>query len=320
MRGLLFIIAALVLTVASAQAQRVDATIVVDGQNRQFIVVRPSSNPPAGGFPLVFMFHGSSGDGEKFYNISGWKELGEREGVVTVFPSSLEVCINEDGQRKRTTKWNCGELVSIACEGQTLYDDVRFVRAMVDTITALLPIDRDRIYASGFSNGGGFTAKLAMEMSDVFSAIAVSAGGLHELDSVTPPAKVPIAYSTGSLDDRVTTPAGIPELPFNDSVLIYTGRIVRRFLGALELEETFERAQTELTLTYLWNTPLAGTAPGRFSFTLIKDLGHAYPNGTNSPITAANAFWAFFDANRGTSAAPSERALPLELDLTARTE
>ena len=24
--------------------------------------------------PVAFMFHGTGGDGEKFYNISGWKE------------------------------------------------------------------------------------------------------------------------------------------------------------------------------------------------------------------------------------------------------
>jgi hypothetical protein len=28
--------------------------------------------------PVVFMLHGTSGGGEKFYNISGWKEVGTK--------------------------------------------------------------------------------------------------------------------------------------------------------------------------------------------------------------------------------------------------
>lgn len=75
---------------------RFDVTMTVESVERQFIVVRPSAPTPAGGYPVVFMFHGTSGDGERFYNISGWKEKGEREGFVTNFPSSWEHCFLND--------------------------------------------------------------------------------------------------------------------------------------------------------------------------------------------------------------------------------
>lgn len=315
---LLLTILALSITSAAAQ-QRHDITIVVDGVDRQFVVAQPSGAAPSAGYPTVFMFHGSGGDGDRFYNNSGWKELGEREGIVTVFPSALEYCYDdEDGQRKRITKWNCGELVEHACPGQTLRDDTEFVRAIIDTITRLLPIDRERMYASGFSNGGIFTSKLAIEMSDVFPAIAVSAGKLHTLDSAMPRAKIPVAYSIGSTDDRVTEPAGITELPYNDSLFKYVGRIVRSYLGAFELAEDYAQMETPKTVTYLWTTPLPGATARQFSFTLVKGLGHAYPNGSNHAVSAPEAFWNFFEANRGTSAAPSSDDVPLKLDLTAR--
>ncbi|MBL7975302.1 MAG: hypothetical protein JNJ85_10340, partial [Candidatus Kapabacteria bacterium] len=53
-------------------AQKITAKVVVEGRVRECIVVRPSGAVPAGGYPMVFMVHGTGGDGEKFYNISGW--------------------------------------------------------------------------------------------------------------------------------------------------------------------------------------------------------------------------------------------------------
>src|SRR5687768_7207417 len=154
--------------VAYAQ-QRTDVTIRVDGVDRFFVVAQPSAPAPAEGYPLVFMFHGTTGNGPEFYNISGWKEKADAEGFVAVFPSSRAYCILEEGIETRPTKWNNGDLQSKACPGQEIKDDVAFVRAMIDSVAARLPIDRSRIYASGFSNGGVFTSKLAVEMSDVFA-------------------------------------------------------------------------------------------------------------------------------------------------------
>src|SRR5688500_13033371 len=110
MRHFLVFILFVCTTAASVAQTRIDVTLNVEGGDRFFIVHRPSGPAPSGGYPLVFMFHGSSGDGQKFYNISGWKEKGEQETFVTVFPSSLEYCVEEDGNRHRTTKWNNGDL------------------------------------------------------------------------------------------------------------------------------------------------------------------------------------------------------------------
>lgn len=67
-----------------AQIRR-DFTVNFEGVNREFIVVRPSGVVPAGGYPVVFMLHGTSGDGEKFYQGSGWKEKGEAEKFIRFF-------------------------------------------------------------------------------------------------------------------------------------------------------------------------------------------------------------------------------------------
>ena len=133
------ILGLLLCTLHAAGQTRRDVQIVVDSIPRECVVSIPSSTPPPGGWPMVIMFHGTTGDGEKFYSISGWKEKGAAENFVTVFPSSLAYRFYDDTvgtQIARVTKWNCGESVEKLVAGQTMKDDVRFVRIMLDTIAA----------------------------------------------------------------------------------------------------------------------------------------------------------------------------------------
>ena len=60
-------------------------TLDLDGVQRRFEVYVPA-NVPADA-PVVFMFHGSSGTGEQFANISGWREEADQRGLIAVFPT-----------------------------------------------------------------------------------------------------------------------------------------------------------------------------------------------------------------------------------------
>lgn len=80
-------------------------TIVTDGKTREYYVHVPTAYNPKMPVPVVFMPHGSGGNGEKFYNISGWKEIGEAENILTVFPSSLQYpCVLDDGKKSAMRK------------------------------------------------------------------------------------------------------------------------------------------------------------------------------------------------------------------------
>src|SRR4051812_31750531 len=92
-------------------------TLDVDGYPREYIVyVSPSSaSKMAAGeqVPLVLMLHGTSGDGAKFFKISGWREKADAEGFVAAFPSSLTYRVLEPGEPPvTTTKWNSFDLAS----------------------------------------------------------------------------------------------------------------------------------------------------------------------------------------------------------------
>lgn len=306
---------------ATMHAQtRHDITMTVDGTERQCIVVRPSGAAPANGYPVVFMFHGTSGDGEKFYNISGWKEKGEAEKFITVFPSSLRYCfIDDDDTTKRvsTTKWNCGESQEKKCENVVLKDDIAFVRAIVDTVKRMAPVNDRRIYCSGFSNGGVFTSKLAVEMSDVFAAAACAGGGLHEDDSAMVERPIPMAFTFGDNDRNVVAAFG-RAVPFNDTCLGVFRTALTRYMGVQNLAPMFTRDSTVLALVYRFTTPASSGSPSApLLFGLMKNLNHEYPNGTNYPIAAADFLWTFFSGHSlpssvgtGSEAAPGVSVYP----------
>lgn len=84
----------------------------VDGHPRRFVVYVPATRAVTGSrAPVVFMFHGSSGSGEQFLRISGWREQADATGLVAVFPTGLRYRMLESG--RRVTKWNDGGLADL---------------------------------------------------------------------------------------------------------------------------------------------------------------------------------------------------------------
>ena len=278
---------------------RFNVKFTFDGAAREFILVKPSGAVPAGGYPVVFMFHGTTGDGEKFYNISGWKEKGETEKFITVFPTSLEYCfLNFPNNNPLVgTKWNNGDLQEAKCPNvaQTFKDDVKFIRKMVDTIKQSLTVNPKKIYAAGFSNGCSMIHKLLIDAPDVFAAVAGASAILTPLDSANPSRKIPIWNIIGNMDDRLLTLTGRTSISTqNDSILILVDSYIKRVQGCEGLTNTYTKSSNATMNNYTYKTPKAGESATTFTFSLVKDMVHEFPNGVNHPLSAPTIFWDFF--------------------------
>ena len=213
----------------------------VDGHPRRFIVYVPAAAPVTGPrAPVVFMFHGSTGTGEQFLRISGWREQADATGLVAVFPTGLRYRVLDSG--RLSTKWNDYSLASqvdlserppgYPADAPWPANDVGFVDAMMADLGARLPIDRHRIYASGFSNGAGFTARLAVERSTVLAAAAFSGGALPSAQAPARP--IPMYLTVGTLDDRVLAQTGPPplaQLPL-DPLALLAEPVIKSTIGA----------------------------------------------------------------------------------------
>ena len=120
--------------------------------------------------PVVFAFHGGGGDmqlmaGDHY----GLVAKADSAGFIAVFPNGYSRF-----PRGKLATWNAGHCCGAARD--TGSDDVGFVRAMVAQLRQRASIDTQRIFATGMSNGGMFSYRLACEMADVFRAIAPVAG------------------------------------------------------------------------------------------------------------------------------------------------
>lgn len=275
---------------------RRDFNFKFDGVDRNFVLAVPTGTVPPGGYPMVMMLHGTTGDGDKFYSISGWKELGEKEKFISVFPSSLEYCfVGTQGFKNITSKWNNGEAQSVKCPNlvQDFKDDVKFLRKVVDTIKRLHTINNAKIYISGFSNGSAMTNKLAIEMSDVFAAAASSGGLMSSLDSAKPLRYIPIWQTIGTQDAFLIENLGRP-LPFGDSLDFYVPSSTRVFRGVANLANKYKLNKTNITYTYIYDQPNSNSQKNYLYYTYIKDMEHVYPNGINYPFSAPIQYWDFF--------------------------
>src|SRR5688572_28955683 len=58
------------------------------GQLRRYTVYVPSGQKGAGPLPVVFVAHGSQGNGSTMYRNRGWAAVCERQGWIGVFPDT----------------------------------------------------------------------------------------------------------------------------------------------------------------------------------------------------------------------------------------
>jgi poly(3-hydroxybutyrate) depolymerase len=131
---------------------------------------------------------------------SGFKQVADAEGFLVAYPDGID------------SAWNIGP----CCTFSRDVDDVAFARAIIKQIQSEANVDEARVYAAGFSNGGGMTQYLACHAADLFAAVAPSAFDLLEENSpsCSPARPIPILL-TRALDDNFVTYAGGPSNPPN---------------------------------------------------------------------------------------------------------
>lgn len=281
--------------VISQQTIRIEPEI--DGIKRKCIVYVPSQYIAGTSVPLVFMFHGTGGNGEHTYESSGWKEKAEKEGFIAVFPTARTYCMideEEPSGKVNTTKWIIQTVREDACPDQVLIDDIPYIRQLVDSLKLRYTIDDKRIFVSGFSNGGAFASRLAVEMSDIFSASSVSAGDLSEIDP-KPIRKIPIYFILGNKDGKFLGESGYEGLPVDSSALAIPKiqNKIRKYITPFGLENSPIITQYDNAVVFRYDKPVTPDAT-EFTLGIVGDMTHQYPNGSNHELSASDLFWDFF--------------------------
>lgn len=270
-------------------------TTVVDGIERNYIVSVPQTYDGKSMVPVVFMLHGTSGDGDKFYTSSGWKELGEQENILTIFPSSLAYCYIDDGVQKNLSKWNVEPVKWQYCPNVVPPNDVKFLGQVIDELVQQYNIDEKRIYFVGFSNGGRMCAKLSIEMSDRIAAISESASSFSFDTTFIPKRKMPISFQIGNGDYGPGNVGPNIPLEFLDSLLNFSGHqphtISQTHIKSFDLNPNYTITGDTNTVVVATYVPNDGNTTNNFNFVFINGLGHQYPNGSNHWYNGPNVQW-----------------------------
>ena len=290
----------------------------LEGVNREFVVYRPTSVPANQKTPVVFAFHGTGGNGPKFLQESGWKEKADEVGLTVVCGSALRYHvfseeIYQHGEVKEnvsqfTTKWNFFRLSSLLdpkYPNQQLYDDVKFVLAMIDTVKQTYTVDTDRFYATGFSNGAQFTARLAVQLSNVFAAYGICAIGnplnQEEIQRTSEYTSEqfkprPVMHVLGEVDGKVTHGAGVTAFPLDESAVAPNSYLKTKTVGPwgllLKLEDKYDYKRTQKAATFRYHTPTSGGTQ-ELDLAVVQGMGHVYPNGGKLGFRIADWFWPF---------------------------
>src|ERR1700733_12345363 len=159
-------------------------TMAFGGLNRSYRVHKPPGL--AGPAPLVVMLHGAFGDAEQAENDYGWDPLADSAKFVVAYPDGVGATWNGHGC--------CGK-----SERESI-DDVGFITTMVGQISADLPIDKSRVYATGISNGGIMSYALACN-SGIFAAIGPDSATM--LDACPAPHPTSVIHIHGTADKLV---------------------------------------------------------------------------------------------------------------------
>ena len=144
---------------------------------RTFLVHTPLGYNGKTPLPLVLNFHGGMGSGQRQERATGFSALADRENFIVVYPDGVN------------NQWNDGR--GAAFGGTPTANDVGFVAALLDFMGRNYQVDTRRIYATGVSNGGIFSQRLGLELSDRFAAIGTVVANLAVDPKTAQPLKAP---------------------------------------------------------------------------------------------------------------------------------
>jgi polyhydroxybutyrate depolymerase len=279
-------------------AETSERAIQVDGLRRTFRVYVPAA--VASPAPLVFVLHGGGGTARNIERSVTFNALADRFGFVVVYPNAVD----------RT--WNDARHSAEIRSQRENIDDVGFISALIDLVSREMRIDRRRIFATGISNGGFMSQRLAVDLSERIAAIApVAAGMAPGLAARFPPSQpVSVLVMNGTRD---------PLVPYHG------GRVLRRG-ETIDTDEIIRmwvqhnRCVTPGVTVLMPDTdPDDGTRVRKTTYTgcaggadvalyAIEDGGHTWPGGSQylprgivgrvcRDIDATRVIWEFFSAH-----------------------
>jgi len=183
----------------SGKTLKSNTTLNIGG--RKVIVQFPSGFRGDKATPLLINYHPIMGSAQQWQGGSQTAKAALSDGAIVAFMDGAQGPMGQ--------AWNVGPCCTDA-------DDVKFTRDFIKEITSKACVDPKRIYAAGFSMGGGMSNYAGCYLADVIAAAAPSAFDLAkevvDRGMCKPARPFPILNFRGTQDNIVMYNGGLSQV------------------------------------------------------------------------------------------------------------
>lgn len=272
-------------TTEPTKEEFLSGTLTFEGEEREYILYLPDVYSDESSLPLVVFLHSYGWKGKNEMWNTDFNEIAEKYGFVIVYPNAIP-------------NWNSG-ISDDPTYPTPDTDDVTFIKAVITEMHDLYHINLERVYATGYSNGGTMAYRLACEASDKIAAIASVGGSMGEsvFENCKPSRAISVLEIHGTKDTYLPF-TGKPGLkPIEEGIDFWVSA------NACESTETLTMAdidpEDDSTIEKTNYTNCADNS----SVVLMKveNGGHTWPGEddstygrVNRDIDASEEIWKFF--------------------------
>jgi polyhydroxybutyrate depolymerase len=141
-------------------------TIEQGSVTREYIIHIPSSYDENMPTPLLISFHGFGGTAANFIEeTNGLNQVADNNNFIVIYPQGVE-------RSKGDAEWDPGDNGS-----QNINEnDVYFAEQLIADVNSNYNVDLNKVYATGYSNGGMMAYGLACKKADKIAAVGIMSG------------------------------------------------------------------------------------------------------------------------------------------------
>jgi polyhydroxybutyrate depolymerase len=274
-----------------------------DGMKRFYLVHVPPQAAAGKPLPVVLNFHGGGGMPRGQRTWTRMDAVADEKGFIAVYPGG----IGNPKFGRRLLAWNVGFCCGPAKSRNV--DDSGFVLHVLDDLATRLAVDHTRVYATGISNGGFMSYRVAIDLAPRIAAIAPVAGALP--DAPTGSEAVAVLHMRSVDDHRAPYDGGKgPPFPYTKSRVSHAAvePVVHSWAqknGCGSLEEKKGRASSTADHTARLFSFATCSSGYDVEYWKLSGAGHVWPGGpelsiqehlgaATTVIDASREAWAFF--------------------------
>lgn len=268
----------------------ISGSFMSGGVSRTYTYYVPAMYDGSTAVPLVVNLHGLSGSSVAQENYEDFRKIADTANFIILHPQGT-------GPFALLVGWSSMGTVASGVA------DRNFLMSLLDTIEAKLNINSNKIYSTGFSQGGFMSYNLGCLHSQRFAAIAPCSGKISadNFAACAPTHPLPVMHIHGTTDGLISfTGAGVQHV----DTLVQHWVCFNNCnpLPTIDTVLNINSADNSKAIHYTYS---GGTDGATVEYYKVDNGGHQVPSelvtlneyGTgnrNRDFTAANVIWEFF--------------------------